>query len=121
MADKLNSRQHATLAVLDTFPPKFDQIHRLIEELATLRADENQARRLARVLDEMKAAAAGVGEGAIADNCGTMGMMARRTGGLQTRVRGLRDSFMGLKTNFEGARKRASTPDSELAQDGETR
>jgi hypothetical protein len=116
MADKLSSRQQATLAVLDAFPPKFDQIHRLIEELATLRADESQARRLARILEEMKAQASGVGEGAIADNCGTMGMLARRTGGLQMRIRGLRDSFMGLKTNFEGARRKANTPDSALAE-----
>jgi hypothetical protein len=121
MADKLNSRQQATLAVLDAFPPKFDQIHRLIEELGSLRADDSQARRLARMLDEMKAQAAGVGEGAIADNCGTMGMLARRTGGLQTRVRGLRETFMGLKTNFEGARKRASTPEGELARGDEAR
>ena len=120
MADKLSSRQQATLAVLDSFPPKFDQIHRLIEELGTLRADENQARRLARMLDEMKAAAAAVSEGAIADNCGTMGMLARRTGGLQTRVRGLRETFMGLKINFEGARRRASTPEGELAPNNET-
>jgi hypothetical protein len=117
MAEKLSSGQLATLAVLNTFPPKFDQIHRLIEELATLRADDSQVRRLARMLDEMKAAATAVGESGLADTLGVMAMLARRTGGLQMRVRGLRDSFAGLKTNFEGAYKKASTPEGAPAEE----
>jgi hypothetical protein len=59
----------------------------------------------------MKAAANAIGESGLSDTCGVMGMLARRSGGLQMRVRGLRDSFAGLKTNFEGAYKRASTPE----------
>jgi hypothetical protein len=111
MATKLNSKQLATLAVLQSFPPRFDAIHRLIEEMASLKADESQVRRLARMLDEMKVAAQSVGEGGIADSLGVMATLARRTGGLQMRVRGLREGFMSFKTNFEGAYKAASTPD----------
>ncbi|MGE0441397.1 MAG: hypothetical protein AB7L66_15210 [Gemmatimonadales bacterium] len=111
MGKKLSSKQLATLAVLETFPSRFDTIHRLIEELASLRADDTQVRRLARTLDEMKIAAQSVGESGIADSLGVMATLARRTGGLQMRVRGLREGFVALKINFEGALKAASTPD----------
>lgn len=110
MAVKLTSRQQATVAVLETFPPRFDTIHRAIEELASLKADESVARRLARTLDEMKIGAQGVGESGLADSLGTMATLARRTGGLQTRVRGLREGYVSLKINFEGALKAATTP-----------
>ena len=39
MSDKLTPRQKAQLAVLETLPPRFQQMHRLIEEFAGLRAD----------------------------------------------------------------------------------
>lgn len=110
MAEKLSAKQLSTQAVLATFPPRFDAIHRLIEELGSLRADESQVRRLSRMLDEMKVAAQSVGENGIADSLGVMATLARRTGGLQTRVRGLRDGFASLKINFEGAMRAASTP-----------
>jgi hypothetical protein len=114
---KLSARQLATLAVLETFPPRFDQIHRRIEEISSLRADEALQRQLARMLDEMKVAAASVGEGGVADTLGTMAMLARRTGGLQTRVRGLREGFVSLKINFEGAFRAANTPESAVNEE----
>ena len=55
MSDKLTPRQKAQLAVLETLPPRFQQMHRLIEEFAGLRADETVVRRLTRLLDESKA------------------------------------------------------------------
>lgn len=115
---KLSSRQQATLAVLETFPRRFDQIHRRIEEMSSVRADEAFQRQLARMLDEMKAQAASVGEGALADTLGMMATLARRTGGLQTRMRGLREGFGSLKINFEGAMRSASTPESEVDETG---
>ncbi|MCC7133654.1 MAG: hypothetical protein IT352_13430 [Gemmatimonadales bacterium] len=117
MAVKLTSRQQATLAVLETFPSRFDMIHRSIEELASLKADESVARRLARTLDEMKIGAQGVGESGLADSLGVMATLARRTGGLQTRVRGLREGFVSLKINFEGALKAATTPVEEVDEE----
>lgn len=112
MADKkLSSRQQATLAVLEAFPHRFAYIHRTVEEMSSLKADESVQRRLARTLDEMKAQAGAVGVGALADTCGMMAMLARRTGGLQTRVRGLREGLGSLKINFDAAMKAASTPE----------
>ena len=120
MALKLSPKQLSTLSVLEAFPPKFDTIHRLVEELASLRADESVARRLSRTLDEMKIAAQSVGESGLAESLGVMATLARRTGGLQMRVRGLREGFMSVKINFEGALKAANTPDPEAKdEDGE--
>jgi hypothetical protein len=117
MAVKLSSRQVAKLAVLETFPPKFDAIYRLIEELGSLRADESVPRRLSRMTDEMKAGAQAVGATGVAETLGVMAMLARRTGGVQTRVRGLREAYVSLRTNFEGAVKNASTPGAEADLD----
>jgi hypothetical protein len=111
MAVKLSARQQAQVAVLETFPPKFEQIHRLVEEMASLKVDEATVRRLCRILDEIKAGAASIGAGAIAENAGIMGTLARRSGGTQMRLRGLREGLAGLKINFEGAMRAATTPE----------
>jgi hypothetical protein len=116
MAGKLTSKQQAQLAVLETFPPKFDRIHRIIEEMAALHADEQIVRQLARMFDEMKAGATSIGETGLADTLGVMATLARRGGGLQLRVRGLREGFGALKTNFEGALRSATKEEPEKDQ-----
>jgi hypothetical protein len=108
MSDKLTPRQKAQLAVLETLPPKFQQMHRLIEEIAGMRVDESVTRRLTRLLDESKAATNTVGLTALTETMGIMGMLARRTGGHQMKVRGLREGLGSLKINFEGALRSAS-------------
>jgi hypothetical protein len=44
---------------------------------------------------------------------GIMGMMARRRGGHQVKIRGLREGLGSLKINYEGALQSASTGDRE--------
>jgi hypothetical protein len=107
---KLTPRQLSQMAVLEVLPPKFEQINRIIEEMAGLRADEAMTRRLCRMLDESKSAASGMGLPALADTLGMMSSLARRTGGLQMKVRGLREGLGSLKINFEGAWRSATTP-----------
>lgn len=113
MADKQSNRQRAQQAVLDDLPKKFDQMHRLIEEIAGLRADESVTRRLCRILDEAKAATNSTGMTALTETMGTMGMMARRNSGLQMKIRGLREGLASLKINYEGALRAASIPEAE--------
>ena len=108
MADQLNSRQKAQLATLQLLPAKFVQMHRLIEEIAGLRADESVVRRLCRTLDEAKAATNTVGLTALSETMGNMGTIARRSGGLQMKIRGLREGLNSLKINYEGALRSAS-------------
>jgi len=115
MPDKLNSRQLAQLAVLEPLPQRFEQIHRLVEEIGGLRADEAVTRRLCRILDEAKSATNTAGLTALSETFGIMGTLARRNAGLQMKVRGLREGLTSLKINFEGALRAARTPLPEAA------
>jgi hypothetical protein len=113
MAQKLSSRQVAQLEFLQTLPPRFQRIHAVIEEMSAMRADDVVVRGLVRLLDEMKAKAAGLSLTGLADTAGIMATMARRGGGLQMRVRGLRELLGSLKINYEAALRAATTPEVE--------
>jgi hypothetical protein len=103
MVDKLTSQQQLQLEVLESLPQRFELAHRLIEELALLRADDTMIRRLCRLLDEGKALAGSINQSALADTMGMMGMLARRGGDRRMKVRGLREGLASLKINYEGA------------------
>ncbi|MGH7592755.1 MAG: hypothetical protein ACRELE_02740, partial [Gemmatimonadales bacterium] len=72
--------------------------------------DEAQVRGMQRLVDELKAQASQLNVTALAENFGYMGMLLRRPGGQQTKVRGLGELLAGAKINFEGAYREASTP-----------
>jgi hypothetical protein len=110
MSQKLSSRQQAQLALLQTLPPKFHRMQATIEEMGALRADEVMVRGLARQLDELRVKAQGLNLGKVAESAGLMAMMARRSGGLQVRVRGLRELLANLKINYDTALREATTP-----------
>lgn len=111
MAHKLSPKQQAHVAVLEPLPRRFEHLHRMIEEMAALRADEALQRQLARNLDELKAQTGAIGLTSLAETFGMMSMLARRSGGLQMRVRGLREGLVSLKVNYEGAWRAATTPE----------
>lgn len=117
MSEKLSARQLAQLSVLEPFPKKIEQIHRLVEEIAGLRADETVIRRLCRVLDESKAATNTVGLTVLSEIMGNMGTIARRNAGLQMKIRGLREGLGSLKINYEGALRSAKLPIPENAEE----
>lgn len=112
MAVQLSSRQQAQLAFLQTLPPKFQHIHNVVEQMAALHADDIVVRGLCRELDQIKGHAQALGIVGLADTAGLMGTLARRGGGLQTKVRGLREMEGSLKMNYEGALRVATTPES---------
>lgn len=118
MAPKLTARQYAQLQWLEGVPPRLEKATRIIEMMSTHHADDTQLRSLRRQLDEMKAQAAQLGLGALADGFGYMGMLLRRTGGHEVKVRGLRELLAGVKVNFEGAFRAASTPEPGAEDDG---
>src|ERR671924_303048 len=103
MAEKLSSRQQAQLAFLQQLPPKFQRIHNIVEQMSSLRADENAVRSLGRLLDEIKGNAAVLSLSGMAETAGIMRTMLRRGGGLQLKVRGLRELLVSLKTNYDAA------------------
>jgi hypothetical protein len=110
MAQKLSPRQLAQQAWLDTLPPKFERMKKIIELFATHHADESQVRGLQRLVDALKAQASQVSITPLAENFGYMGMLLRHAGGHQTKVRGLQELLAGAKINYEGACREASTP-----------
>jgi hypothetical protein len=111
MAVKLSSRQQAQLAYLQTLPPKFQRIHAVTEEMASLRADDVVVRGLARLLDEIKGNAGSLSLTGLADTAGLMATMTRRGGGLQMKVGGLRELLGSLKINYDAAMRSATTPE----------
>lgn len=112
MALKLSPKQLQRLGYLETLPVKFQLIGRVIEQMSSLQADEASIKSMARHLDEIKAGAGQLGLGAVAEAAGHMVTLARRTGGVQMRVRGLRELLGSMKTNYEGAVRAASIPES---------
>jgi hypothetical protein len=111
VADKLTPRQQAQLAWLETLPPKFARLGKVVELLSVQHADETMVRSTQRMLDELKAQAATLGVTALGDTFGYMGTLLRRGGGHQLKVRGLREMLAGAKINYEGALKKAGTPE----------
>jgi hypothetical protein len=113
VADKLSPKQQAQLAWLETLPPKFARLNKVIEQLSVQHADDTSLRGAQRMLDELKAQASTLGVTALGDTFGYMGTLLRRSGGHQLKVRGLREMLAGAKINYEGAVKKASTPETD--------
>lgn len=111
MPPKLSSRQQAQLSFLEQLPQKFQRMHSIIEQMASLRVDDSITRGFARLLDEIKGKASALSLNGLAETAGLMGTMLRRGGGLQFRVRGLRELLASLKTNYAAAVREATTPE----------
>jgi hypothetical protein len=78
------------MVFLEQLPPKFQRMHNVIEQMASLKVDDSIVRGFGRLLDEVKGNATALSLNGIAETAGIMGTMLRRGGGLQFRVRGLR-------------------------------
>ena len=115
----LSGAQQAQLVYLATLPPKFERIHRLVEEIANLQGGEMTVKTLGRILDELRNQSSSLSLNSLADVFGMMSMVARRGGGLQMKVRALREGQAGLKVNYEGALRQASTPEGKPGEDEE--
>jgi hypothetical protein len=117
MPPKLSSRQQAQLDYLQKLPAKFQRMHSLIEQMASLRVDDAILRGFARLLDEIKGNAGALSLSGLAETAGIMGTMLRRGGGLQFKVRGLRELLGSLKSNYETALRQATTPEESAEAD----
>jgi hypothetical protein len=107
----LSGAQQAQLLYLNSLPPKFERIHRLVEEIANLQGGETTIKALCRILDENRNQATMLLLNSLADTLGMMSTVARRGGGLQMKVRALREGEASLRINFDGALRAASTPE----------
>src|SRR5262249_3835868 len=111
MGAKLSSRQLAQLAYLESLPQRFGRIHAVIEEMASLRADDVVVRGLARLLDQIKAEAGALSPSGLSEAAGLLSTRAPAGGGLQMKVRGLRELLGSLKVNYDAAMRMATTPE----------
>jgi hypothetical protein len=116
MVPKLSSRQQAQLAYLELLAPKLQRIYSLVERMAGPKVDEAIMRGLGRLLDEIKANAAGLSLSGLADTAGRMGMLVRSGGGLPLKVRGLRELHNSLKMNYDAALRSATTAQEEVVE-----
>ena len=115
----LSGTQQAQLVYLGTLPPKFERIHRLVEEVANLHGGETTIKSLTRILDELRNQASSMSLNSLADVLGMMSMVARRGGGMQMKIRALREGLVSLKINYEGALRSASMPEGKPAEEDE--
>ena len=115
----LSGAQQAQLVYLGTLPPKFERIHRLVEEVANLHGGETTVKSLTRILDELRNQASSMSLNSLADVLGMMSMVARRGGGMQMKIRALREGLVSLKINYEGALRSASMPEGKPAEEDE--
>lgn len=113
MTHKPSTRQQVRLEYIKSLPPKLDRIRRTIEAMAIMQADESAVRGLSRLLDEIKANCQLQGLHRLSDVAGTMGMMSRRSGNPQVKVRGLREMLANFQTNLEGAHRAALVPEAD--------
>ncbi|MEP7326663.1 MAG: hypothetical protein ABI836_11995 [Gemmatimonadota bacterium] len=111
MSIKLSSRQQAQLGFLDMAFSKVQRVQSLIEKLATPSEAETAGRSLARISDEIKSGASGMGLSKIADSAANIGSLVRRSGAIPQRMRSLREGLATLKINWDGARRSASIPE----------
>lgn len=116
MVPKLSSRQQAQVAFLERVAPKLPRIYSLVERLAAPRADETVLRGLGRLLDDIKANAAALSLGTLAETAGRMGVLVRGGGGMAVKVRGLRELQSSLKISYDAAIRSATTPEEEVAE-----
>ncbi|MDX2194407.1 MAG: hypothetical protein NW201_13710 [Gemmatimonadales bacterium] len=110
MSASPTGRAAAQLAFLQALPTKLHRWKVAVEELGAQRLDESGVRQLARQLDETKAQAQQLGLTALAETAGYLGVLARRNGGLQSKVRGLRELLGSLATNAEGVARALARP-----------
>jgi hypothetical protein len=115
----LSGAQQAQLLFLNALPPKFERIHRLVEEIANQQGGETTVKMLCRILDETRNQASMLLLTSLSDTMGMMSMVARRGGGMQMKVRALREGQASMKINFEGALKAASTPEGKPGDEDE--
>jgi hypothetical protein len=111
MTAKLSPAQQTRIAWLNTLPPKFARIRKVIELMSTNHADDNTVRSLIKLLGELKAQAGGLNILSLAEPFGYMETLLRRGGGHQLKVRGLGELLGSATTNYEGAVREATTPE----------
>jgi hypothetical protein len=124
MADgKLGAGAQGNLEVVAQARRKLERLHNLTEQYAVAKAGSSQdsvASLISRASLELGRSLLQVGLGVLADQANQMGMLARRGGGAQTKLRGMRDYVAQMRPGLDRAERSIITKDAESgAKSGE--
>jgi hypothetical protein len=125
MADgKLSAGAQGDLEVITQARRKLERLHNLTEQFAVAKAGPSQdsvASLISRASLELGRSLLQVGLGVLADQANQMGMLARRGGGPQAKLRAMRDYVAQMRPGLDRAEKSIITKGAESgAKDGES-
>ena len=108
MDKKLSASAQGDLEVITQARRKLERLHNLTEQFAVAKAGPSQdsvASLISRASLELGRSLLQVGLGVLADQANQMGMLARRGGGPQTKLRGMRDYVAQMRPGLDRAEK----------------
>jgi hypothetical protein len=114
MDKKLSAGAQGDLEVITQARRKLERLHNLTEQFAVAKAGPSQdsvASLISRASLELGRSLLQVGLGVLADQANQMGMLARRGGGPQTKLRGMRDYVAQMRPGLDRAEKSILTKD----------
>lgn len=117
MADpKLSANQQRRVEEIEGFLKTVALVKKLVGELEANRAArpqmlEDLSGRISRELFKMRQRALTANVGTVADVAGSLATMAKRSTGLQMKIRGLNDGVASLSFQLERALSAAQTPE----------
>jgi hypothetical protein len=123
MDNKMSAGAQGNLEVISQARRKLERLHNLTEQFAVAKAGSSQdsvASLISRASLELGRSLLQVGLGVLADQANQMGMLARRGGGPQAKLRGMRDYVAQMRPGLDRAERLIITKDAESgAKSGE--
>jgi hypothetical protein len=119
MEKKLSAGAQGDLEVITQARRKLERLHSLTEQFALAKAGSSQdsvASLISRASLELGRSLLQVGLGVLADQANQMGMLARRGGGPQAKLRGMRDYVAQMRPGLDRAEKSIMSKDAESAK-----
>jgi hypothetical protein len=114
MADKVSAGAQLQLDVLVQARRKLDRLHTLVEQFSMAKPGPSQdsvGAQVSRTALELGRALLQNGMGVLADQANQLGMLARRGGGPNLKLRGMRDYVAQIRPGLERAEKSVHTKD----------
>jgi len=116
MEHKLSAGAQQDMEVIAQARRKLERLHNLTEQYAVAKAGSSQdsvASLISRASLELGRSLLQVGLGVLADQANQMGMLARRGGGPQAKLRGMRDYVAQMRPGLDRAERGILTKDAE--------
>jgi hypothetical protein len=117
MTEKLSAGAQQELDTIAMARRKLDRIHGLVEQYATVGKGQDQlAIMVGRAGLELGRQLLAQGLGVLADQANSLGMLARRGGVTQSKIRGMRDYVASLRPALDRAEKQVYEKEAQAAR-----